>query len=119
MTDLRMHHEWPLLVQMKEAGFPLEQVVAFFGFREEDIRKAFGGWVAVESTRPKVAQDGTTACPRCSHEAWPVQFGMWAHDPDNPDPKAFMAGCVVGGDDPEWRCTGEDCGYEWRVLRSG
>lgn len=115
MTDLRNHPEWRLMVQMREAGYPIDKVAAFFELSEYDLRRAFGSWTAVERIRPKVAKDGTTVCPRCGNEAWPVIYGMWVPDPDNPEPKAVMAGCLVGGDDPDWNCTHDDCGYEWRV----
>ncbi|MCQ2001471.1 sigma factor-like helix-turn-helix DNA-binding protein [Arthrobacter zhaoxinii] len=63
---------------------------------------------------PAETEDDTTTCPRCSHDAWPIVRGLWAHDPDNPEPKVWRAGCVVISDDPRtWHCMNNACGYEW------
>ncbi|MGM0930082.1 MAG: hypothetical protein ACQEXN_10265 [Actinomycetota bacterium] len=79
---------------------------------------AVGPWIAVETKRASVKKDGTTVCPRCGYEAWPVRFGMWIPDPENPDPKAVMAGCVITvGQDPQWSCQNPECEYQWRVER--
>lgn len=113
--DLRDTPEWPLLLELHHQGAPLDKVSELVGFSQEEIVKTFGGWTGVERTRPKRAKDGTTTCPKCGHEAWPVRYGMWLPDRGKPAPKVVMAGCVIEPDAPQWTCLYVDCGYEWRV----
>ncbi|QTG82575.1 hypothetical protein [Arthrobacter crystallopoietes] len=115
MRDLRNTPEWNALAELRRRGVPVETAAGLFGYSKEEVLRAFGRWAAVEKKKPKVAKDGTTMCPRCGHEAWPVRFGMWVPQPDKPAPKAVMAGCVIGPDEPDWACQNEECGYEWRV----
>lgn len=115
--DLRDTPEWPLLVELHHQGAPLDEVSELLGFSQEEIVRAFGGWTGVERTRPKTGKDGTTTCPKCEHEAWPVRYGMWIQERDKPAPKAVMAGCVIEPDAPQWSCMNDECGYEWRVDR--
>jgi hypothetical protein len=113
--DLRNSQLWPRVVELHRQGISLRRVSRALRIPAEEIVRAMGGWTGVERKRPKVAKDGSTICPRCANEAWPVRFGMWIPERDKPAPKAVMAGCVIGPDAPEWACQNDECGYNWRV----
>ncbi|EMY35406.1 hypothetical protein D477_004496 [Arthrobacter crystallopoietes BAB-32] len=113
--DLRNSPIWQCVIELHRQGVSLDRVSKALRIPAEEIARAIGTWTGVECKRPKVAKDGTTICPRCAKEAWPVRFGMWIPERDKPAPKAVMAGCVIGPDAPEWACQNDGCGYNWRV----
>ena len=81
----------------------------------DELSAAGAVWAAVEVEPTVVAGDGTTTCPRCSHEAWPVAYGMWIPSHDGPEPKVIRAGCVIEPGSADWQCMDENCGYTWCV----
>jgi hypothetical protein len=115
MRDLRNGPLWSRVIAIREAGVPMDTAAESLHVTIEELRAAGAVWAAVDAKPPMVAGDGTTTCPRCGHEAWPVVYGMWIPSYDGPEPKVIRAGCVIEPGRPDWQCLNDDCEYSWCV----
>jgi hypothetical protein len=102
----------------RETGWSYDEMR--WPFWEDEVWETRGPWWPLQS--PPLSDnvrrfvldkfDIAVECPDCGAFGRPIVYGMVL----DPDPWVEVAGCVITGDDPCYRC---DCGAGWSVTDQG